>query len=216
MSNKISTITLMLVLLVSSATLLAAGKPAPMKEDAVQVKSWNHFSELLLALHKQQISDRKIKQTEKIGGYSDNPGYYREITYVDEKSGRLLSNIQWETENPDVVHSIQVYVYDNKGRLVRDYVSAYLPYQRNAPVQTLINLHHYNNGLHSFRQFDGSKDLVYEFCEGEFKGKTQQIRLFEDDLVSNDYETRQLFKSPVYKACFKDMSQKLGKFIRPQ
>jgi len=199
-----------------SPSVFAADDQSKMKEDSVQVKSWNHFSSLVMDLHKKQVKDKKIKKTEKVGGYSNDPEYYREVTYVDQKTGNVLSRVQWEATNPDVMHNIEVYVHDGKGRVIRDYAAAYLPYQRNAPVQTLVNLHAYNGGLHAFRQFDGSKDLIYEYCEGNYKGKTQLIRLFEDDLVSNDYEMRQLFKSPAYKACFKGVPKQLGKYIRPQ
>lgn len=207
-----------LVALLSSLPVgvLVAGSESKMKEDVVQVKSWNHFSQLCLDLHKKQIAGKKIKQTETTGGYVSDPEYYREVIYIDEASGNVLSKVQWESANPDAMHSIEVYVYDDKGRVIRDYASAYLPNQRNAPVQTLINLHNYNGDLHAFRQFDGSKDLIYEYCEGSYKGKAQQIRLFEDDLYATDYEARQLFKSPVYKACFNGVDKTPGKYIRPQ
>ncbi|NOY67446.1 MAG: hypothetical protein GXP13_08585 [Gammaproteobacteria bacterium] len=205
-----------LILLSLSAHALADGNQSTMKEDTVQVKSWNHFSDLCLDLHQKQISGKKIKKIEKTGGYRANPEYYREVTYIDEATGNILSNIQWEMEHPDVPHSMEVFVYDKKGRVIRDYVSAYLPFQRNAPVQTLINIHNYNGDLHAFKQYDGSTDLVYEFCEGKLNGKEVQIRLFEDDLFATDYDARQLFKSPEYKACFNGMSSQVGKYIRPQ
>jgi len=216
MLNKMSIIALITMLLSMPLTVFAIGNHEVMKEDVVQVKSWNHFAKLLLAFHEKQISGKDIKQTETVGGYSDNPEHYREVKYTDSKSGNLLSIVQWEINNPDAVHSIEVFVYDKNNRVIRDYTAAFLPNQRNAPVQTLINLHYYNGNLHSFKQFDGSKDLVYEYCDGKLNGKDIQIRLFEDDLVSNDYDARQLFKSAEYKACFKGANSQLGKYIRPQ
>lgn len=199
-----------------SHNVLAVDKDSTMKEDGMHVKSWNHFADLLLLLHNKKIANKQIKQTEQSGGYSDSPNHYREVSYVDMSNGHLLSVIQWEVRKPEVVHSIEIYVYDDKGRVTRDYLAAYLPFNRNAPVQTLINIHNYNGELHAFKQFDGSTDLIYEYCEGKLNGKDIQIRLFEDDLVATDYDARQLFKSAEYIACFKNMQSELGKYIRPQ
>jgi hypothetical protein len=187
-----------------------------MQVDNEHVRSWNKFSEQILELHNQQIRGKRIQETEASGGYRDNPDFYREVTYTDKDTGRVLSIIQWETDNPKVVHSIEAFVYDDKGRVIRDYMAAYLPGQRNAPVQTLINLHHYNGGLHAYRQFDVSKDIIYEYCSGKFKGQQQELRLFEDDLAATDYDARQLLKSPLYKACFGGLQSEIGKYIEPQ
>ncbi len=184
--------------------------------DNEHVKAWNTFSQQILELHKKQIEGKRIKETAVFGGYRDNPDFYREVTYTDKDTDRVISIIQWETDNPDVVHSIEVYVYNSEGKLIRDYSAAYLPEQRNAPVQTLINLHHYNGGLHAFRQFDVSTDVIYEYCNGEYNGQQQELRLFEDDLAATDYDARQLLKSPLYKACFSGLPTHLGKYINPQ
>lgn len=209
--------TLLVVLTLSLGQFAFAGmERSKMKEDKAQVKSWNHFADMCLGLHHKQVKGKSIITTEKIGGYHGQPDYYREVTYKDAKTGRVLSRIQWEKDNPENVHSIEVFVYDKKGRVIRDYAAAYLPDQRNAPVQTLINIHRYNGELHAFRQFDAGKDIIYESCEGKFNGKDQQLRLFEDDLAATDYDSRQLLKSPVYKACFKGMPTVPGKYLRPQ
>ena len=196
--------------------VMAASNQEVMKEDKTHVDNWNNFSDQLLALHKKQIARFDIKQTEKSGGYADHPDFYNEIKYQDKKSGNLISEVQWEKKNPGNVHSMQVYVYDDKGRIVRDYGVAFLPFNRNAPIQTLINIHGYNKKMHAFKQFDGSGDVIYQFCEGSFNGKEAQMRLFEDDLVATDYDARQLVKSPLYKACFNGISDQLGKYIKPQ
>jgi hypothetical protein len=201
--------------LLSSQAVLAASETA-LKEDKQHVQNWNVFVDHLLDLHKRQIKGREIKTTESVGGYANDPEFYREIIYRDKATGKVLSKLQWELENSNNLHSIQVNIYDKHGRLVRDYSAAYLPRRRNAPVQTLINLHGYNDGLHAFRQFDGSKDVIYEYCEGEYNGKDHQIRLFEDDIVATDYESRQFMKSPIYKACFGGIKKRVGKYIKPQ
>jgi len=214
--NPASKTLLTIITLLLTQTVFAEIERNRMKEDKVQVKSWNHFVNMCLDLHIIQVKGKDIKTSEKKGGYHGRPDYYREVTYTDKKTGRVLSRIQWEKKNPKNVHSIEVFVYDKKGRVVRDYAAAYLPDQRNAPIQTLINFHNYNGSLHAFRQFDAGKDVIYESCVGKFKGKDHQLRLFEDDLAATDYDSRQLLKSPVYKACFKGMPSVPGKYLRPQ
>lgn len=204
------------IILLQGISTVSADASDGMHADNIHVKSWNHFADLVYQLHKKQISGKQITKTEKMGGYAHNPDYYREVTYVDKKNGRLLSRIQWENNNPDTIHSIEVFVYDKKGRMARDYSASYLPGYHNAPVQTLINIHNYYGGLHAYRQYDVSKDIIYEYCEGDFNGKRHQIRLFEDDLHATDPESRQLFSSAVYKACFGEIQSSIGKYIRPQ
>ena len=199
-----------------SAPILLADDQGAMKEDKKHVNSWNNFADQLLVLHKKQIAKYDTRTSEKSGGYADSPDYYNEITYADKKTGQLISMVQWEKRNPKNVHSLEVYVFDDKNRVIRDYTVAYLPYHRNAPIQTLINIHGYNKKLHAFRQFVGSSDVIYQYCEGSFEGKEVQMRLFEDDLVATDYDARQLLKSPVYKACFSRIRERPGKYIQPQ
>jgi len=208
-------LTISLAALVPALTF-AADNQRTMKEDKKHVDNWNDFAGQLLALHKKQISRYEIKTSEKAGGYADNPDYYNEVTYTDKKTGNVISVVQWEKSNPENVHSMEVYVYDDKGRLTRDYGVGFLPFHRNAPIQTLINIHDYNKDLHAFRQFDGSSDIIYQYCEGRFEGKKVEMRLFEDDLVATDYDARQLLKSPLYKACFDGIRKQPGKYMQPQ
>jgi len=208
---------LIILLLLPVCTVSLAGKTDNrMKVDNKHVNSWNQFADQVLALHESQVKGKAIVETEKKGGYADNPDFYREVTYKDKLTDKVLSVIQWEIKNPEIVHSIEVNVYDDKGRIIRDYSAAYLPGSRNAPIQTLINLHNYNDKLHAYRQFDVSKDVIYEYCNGEFEGQEHELRLFEEDLTASDYDSRQLLKSPIYKACFKGLQTQVGKFIRPQ
>ena len=62
--------------------------------------------------------------------------------------------------------------------------TAYLPVFRNAPFQTLINLHHYEGKLDVFRQFDASGTRIYEQCKGRFLGGEVDISLEEDRIPS--------------------------------
>lgn len=203
-------------LLPFAGAVMSADSGESIKVDSHHVNSWNEFSDKVYELHQQQIAGKNIETTETQGGYLSDPDFYREVTYTDKSTGRVLSIIQWEKDNPDNVHSIEVFVYNDAGKVVRDYSAAYLPDARHAPVQTLINLHNYNGGLHAFRQFDVSKDVIYEYCKGEYQGKKHELRLFEEDLVAADYDSRQLLKSPVYKACFTGLQADIGKFIEPQ
>lgn len=187
-----------------------------MRLDYSHIRSWNQFVDDVYALHKKQISNRQILTKEELGGYASHPEFYKEVVYIDKVSGKPVSKIQWVKNKPDVIHSLEVLVRDKQGRVIRDYSAAYLPGQRNAPVQTLINLHNYNDKLHAFRQYDVSADVIYEYCEGEFKGKKRQLRLFESDITAADYESRQLMNSALYKACFGGLPQQLGKYLKPQ
>ena len=187
-----------------------------MKMDYQHIRSWNQFVDEVYDLHKEQISGKQIVTQEKLGGYVRQPEFYKQVTYIDKASGKPVSISQWVKDKPDVIHSLEVLVRDDQGRVIRDYSAAYLPGRRNAPVQTLINVHNYNDKLHAFRQYDVSTDVIYEYCEGEFQGKKHQLRLFENDLTAANYEARQVLNSPLYKACFNGLPQQLGKYIDPQ
>lgn len=187
-----------------------------MRMDYHHVRTWNQFVDDVYDLHKEQVSDKQIITQEELGGYASQPEFYKQVTYIDKASGKPVSKIQWVKDKPDVIHSLEVMVRDDEGRVIRDYSASYLPGRRNAPIQTLINIHNYNDKLHAFRQYDVSTDVIYEYCEGEFNGKKHQLRLFESDLTAADYESRQIMNSPLYKACFGDLPQKLGKYIKPQ
>lgn len=183
-----------------------------MTEDKTHVRTWNDFADACLALHKQQLADNKVREQTRVGGYANRPEFFKEHSYFAADNGALLSRIQWETDNPERMHTCEVYVRDQQGRVVRDYAAAFLPEGRNAPVQTLINLHDYNEGLHAFRQFDANGDRIYEFCEGNFDGKKVQLRLFEEDI----YGRNDMSSTPLYKACFANLPMKPGKYVDPQ
>ncbi len=207
---------ILILLSLAVMAVQAATTSESLKEDKSHIKTWNGFAQSILALHGDLSKKNTLRKETKSGGYEQNPDFYIEENYYDKANGQLVSRICWEKENPDRLHTIEVNVFDVRGRVIRDYSAAYLPDYRNAPVQTLINLHHYNGDLHSFRQFDAGGDLIYESCEGTYKGKPVQLRLFEDDLFSNgDYGDR-VMESEVYKACFEGKSKRVGIYIQPQ
>lgn len=191
-----------------------ANAVTPMKEDNEHVRKWNQFADDCYALHKQQIKGKEIVEKTKLGGYARQPEFYKQVEYYDKESNRLLSRIQWERKKPDQIHGIEVFVYNKDGKLIRDFTAAYLPNYRNAPVQTLINLHHYDKDVHGFRQFDAGGDRIYEQCAGTFEGKPVQLRIFEEDLFSD--ATEALMQKPLYKSCFGDLPMRPGMFLTPQ
>jgi len=205
----------LLLAMAASTPALAAAEVQRMQEDREHVESWNAFADRLYRLHRERLEGRRIRTTEAVGGYADQPEFYREVSYYDADSGRLLSRVQYVREHPDRVHAIEVYLYDEEGRVTRDYAAAWLPHFRNAPVQTLINLHHYEDGLHGFRQFDASGDPIYEFCEGSYGGRTVTLRLFDDDIHSPDADVEALMASPLYAACFGGLPAEAGAYRSP-
>ncbi|MFV2060863.1 MAG: hypothetical protein ACC653_09260 [Gammaproteobacteria bacterium] len=186
-----------------------------MKEDNVHVRKWNQFANDLHGLHKKQIANKKIKVKSKKGGYANNKEFYLEKEHFDEH-GKLLSRIAWEVENPDKIHVIEIFVYNDSGNVVRDYSAAFLPQYRNAPVQTLISLHQYNKGLHAFRSFDASGDKILERCEGKYNGKEISFMLDEDELYELTGDENGLMYSQDYKTCFNGLQETVGKYLTPQ
>jgi len=183
-----------------------------MREDKVHIKTWNQFADRLLQLHRLQIANTAVETRQSFGGYAGMKDFYKEVVYTDRKSRKVLSTVQWVTEHPDVMHTISVNIYDDKGRLIRDYLAAYLPVHRNAPIQTLINLHHYNGGLHAFRQFDASGNKIYEKCRGRFANKKVDLSLWEDDFYLKD---KQVFETKLYHACFDKIPENYERFSNP-
>ena len=123
------------------------------KEDNHHIRKWNGFARDALALHSELVKkhDHDIKKT--VGGYAGNKNFYIQEQYISKKTGKMTSQVQWEKANPEVMHSVEVYVQDDKGKVMRDYMAAYLPGYHNAPVQTLISFHQYSGKLHGFRSF---------------------------------------------------------------
>lgn len=199
---------------------VAAGAQTRPNPDTVQVddqrvRQWNAFADSLYRLHKQQTEGRQIREAEQIGGYARLEGFYREVSYFDAASGRLLSRIQWERENPERIHTIEVFVYDDQGRVARDYMAWYLPHFRNAPRQTTINLHHYDGELHGWRQFDASDNRIYERCSRQ-PGDKVLIELRGEDRIGHAEENPRIVNSREYRRCFGGLQKTAGRYLMPQ
>jgi len=200
----------------SSAT--SATRDARMKEDKIQVKQWNNFVSELYQLHLAQTKKVPIKTTETIGGYGggfSNKEFYREISYFNKNNNNLLSKIQWEIKKPDTIHAIEVFLYNEQNKIKTDFYARFLPYARNAPVQTLINLHNYNDELHSFRQFDASGELIYETCRGKFFNKKINLHLDNEEILDFRNNNSDEFVNETYAACFLNVAKTASSYLLP-
>lgn len=193
----------------------AAGQQS-IKEDNHHIRRWNGFADKLLELHDILIRQQPHTVKKRLGGYAHLKNFYREFKYINKKTGKLVSQLQWEKAYPDNLHTIEIYIYDEYGRIKRDYSAAYLPEYRNAPTQTLISLHTYNGLLHAFRSFDASGDHILDRCTGRYNSKTINILLDEDELYEGRFQKDGVMQSDTYKACFKGLPVKAGKYINPQ
>lgn len=197
-------------------SVLNAHAVSAMKEDRQHVRVWNTFAENLYQLHQSLLSDYSIRTEEEAGGYPGNRNFFKEIRYYNSASGKLISRIQRETENKNNIHLIEVFLYDEQDRVKVDYLAVYLPEFRNAPIQTLINLHHYNDSLHAFRQFDASGARIYEQCQGTLFKDAVFITLEEEEIynrssdVSNDSEANE------YLSCFEFIPKTADNYLNPQ
>jgi hypothetical protein len=194
---------------ISSAVLATEA----MKGDNDHVRIWNKFAKDTLALHNKLTYGKKLDVKIRTGGYANIKDFYVEHRYSEK--GKLISQVQWEKESPKTLHTIEVFVRDKQGRVIRDFMAAYLPFYHNAPTQTLISLHHYKNNLHAFRSFDASGDVVLERCTGKNnKGQDVNMILDEDDLINDPDD---MLNSKEYSDCFDGFKQEtLGKYLLPQ
>jgi tetratricopeptide (TPR) repeat protein len=181
--------------------------------DNARVQRWRTFAEALYQQHLRQLEGHKIRTEETLGGYANNPNFYRDVKYFDADNGRLLSEIQWETANPETIHNITVNHYDSAGRISHDYYAGYLPRFRNAPVQTLINVHHYDDGLHAFRQFDASGVRIYEQCRGKYLGEQVIVSVEEDELPINAGQLPTGVDDGLYSSCFDALPKTADKYL---
>lgn len=194
--------------------LMAPVFAEPMKQDNVHIKTWNTFASNILGLHKSTIAGKQPRKTSRTGGYSGNKEFYIEEQFFLGKNH--ISTIQWEKENPGNMHAIEFFIYDDKGRVIRDYIAAYLPTYRNAPIQTLVSLHQYNDKLHAFRSFDATGYRVVERCSGTLKGKPFEMLLDEDEIAEAVGDDAGVMASAEYQACFNGLPLKAGKYLTPQ
>jgi len=204
------------------STLLLIGFNAhaisAMKQDDQHVRVWNTFVEDLYQLHLSQIQQSKenLRTEEEIGGYPGNEEFFNETRYYNSVSGKLLSRIQREVKNNSNIHLIEVFVYDSQDRVKLDYLGVYLPEFRNAPIQTLINIHHYNDKLHAFRQFDASGARIYEQCKGSLFNDKVFISLDEDEMNNLNGVMQTESESNQYLSCFEFIPKTVGKYLQPQ
>jgi len=199
-------------LLFFAIPMTASSASVPMGVNEEQVRQWNRFAETLVELHKQGIAERKTQESEEIrrhGGDFAKRFTYREVSYRDANSGRLLSRIRREENNPDNIQMIDVFIYDASGLVIRDYTAIYLPWARNAPIRTFINLHQYLDGLHGFRQFDASGNRLYEQCRGKFSGSDVDLSLEDYQIDSSVTETG------AYQACFGKLPDTAESYLIP-
>lgn len=208
---------LMLMFVCLSAAPLQAAEQQAMKQDNRHVRRWNAFADKLLKLHERLI-DRQVHVIKtRMGGYAHQADFYKEYRYINKKTGKLISQLQWEKAYPDNLHSIEVYIHDEYGRVIRDYSATYLPEYRNAPSQTLINLHAYNGLLHAFRSFDATGDHILDRCTGRHNGKVINILLGEDELYEARFARNGVMQSDTYKACFNGLPQTAGDYpVQPR
>lgn len=211
---------LLLLIAVMSSPLVVNAKEQlyRQKEDKQHVRSWNRFADSLLKLHQYQLQQHNVRTTEESGGYgglSSVPDYYREVSYYDKQSGKLLSRVQWEKDNPQVPHVIEVFVYDQHNELSRDYLVAWLPGFRNAPIQTLINLHNTSDNLRAFRQFDASGNRIYEFCEGSHFDSAVDISIEDYELSPFAPVKPAVMSSEAYTECFGILPVNAGVYLNP-
>ena len=187
-----------------------------LKADNEFARVCNMFADNVLELHQKLIDARNVKVVKSTGGYHGNPDFYAEEKYIDKKNGKVISIVTWELENPENLHTIEVFVRDDKGRVIRDYAAAYLPTYRNAPTQTLVSLHQYNGKLHAFRTFDAVGDRLVDRCTGTLNGKEVNLLLDEDDLIDAIHGDSRAMEAPEYKACFKGLPTQPGDYLTPQ
>ena len=187
-----------------------------LKGDNEFARICNTFADETLELHQKLIDGKDVKVEESIGGYHGTPDFYQQEKYFDKTTGKLISIVTWERENPELLHTIEVFVRDKKGRVIRDYAAAYLPTYRNAPTQTLVSLHRYNDDLHAFRTFDAVGDRIVDRCEGTHKGKKINLLMDEDEIYDALHGDSKAMEHPDYKACFKGLAEKPGIYLTPQ
>jgi len=216
--NKKYHVSILLVFLMSFSMVAGAKERlSPMREDTKQVTQWNTFADSLFVLHQSLMKNNSIRSEKEVGGYGGVTAgdFYTEIQYYDTKRNLLLSKVQWELERPNVIHNIEIFIYDDDGTLLRDYYAGYLPHHRNAPLHTMINFYGEEEGLMSFRQYDASGERIYEQCSGKHFAEDIDISLENDEWLSPTGEAITLFASESYIACFGDTPKEVGKYINP-
>jgi len=180
--------------------------------DEEHVRVWNRFAEQVLALHRQQLARHRIRAEEHVGRYGGEMAKhyrYRETSYFEADTDRLLSRVRIDRDHPENVQIGEVYVYDDAGKVLRDYIFIYLPWGRGAPVSTFISLHDYPDGMHAYRQFDASGNVIYEYCDGTFEGQNVQVAL------QNGQDRQAGHGAELYRRCFTGVPAMAGDYLTP-
>jgi hypothetical protein len=185
-------------------------------EYETEAKRWNRFADDLYALHKKRVAGKSIEIKERIGHYFQQPNFYKEQSFYNKKNGELLSIIQWETKNPENIHVIQIFFYDDKGRPSHDYAASFRTGDHDDPATTEISVFDYPRGLQVFRQFNASNEIIYEHCEGKWKGKPVDIKLDVVDLEEFRDEPDTVMTSPQYRACFGRLPKTASRYLPPR
>ena len=207
--------------LIAVATLLLAVVPGwaaspqtrQMDVDDNHVFSWNRFATNIYNLHMQRIAGKEVNQTEAMGEYGGLAAkgiFYKETSYHDARTGLLLSRIRVDRDKPEILHIAEVFIHDGQGRLIRDFAALYLPWSQNAPMQTMINVHHHTPYLHAYRQFDASGERIYEQCKGTASGVKVDISLEQQEINARTTV------SDAYRACFAGVQDTAGIYLNPQ
>jgi len=213
---RVIVLTVLLFLITGCNTQTAAKKTLP-PHLAELYKSLNGFVDDLYVLHKKRLEGREFYTTEEVGGYgglTNDLEFYKKVNFYDSKSKQLLSTIKWEKKNPDNIHMIDLFVYDDQGRLKRYYAAAYLPFRRTAPFDTLISLHYYTNNTHSFREFDASNVHIYEQCN-DINDEKKTYFAFHYEDIPNSYKELDAVKRDKYRVCFDHVSKTAEPYISP-
>lgn len=191
--------------------------------DNEHARTWKEFAEKVYSLHEKQLAENSISTKSEVGGYHNHPDSYVEVSYLDKETGLLLSRIKWRKENPDSIHVIEVYIYDNHGNLIRDYTVAYVAFYyghlksgAGIPNQALVNFYNYNEELEAFRSFDADGMFVYEACTGKYKGQDIEILLDDEQLNGPETDSAGIVKSVEYKACFDGLPVRPGEYLDPR
>lgn len=170
------------------------------------------FKKALYELHQHHVNDKQLRLEETEGQYNGKAAEryrYRDTKYYVVGSPLLLSHIRSDADRPDILHIIEVNVYDNAGRVVRDFGSVTLPTSPAYPARTLLNFHRYNGELHSFRQFNEFGDVTYEVCKGLLGKQRLDLSFDETEIKPASAAT------PEYKACFEGMETSWESYAIP-
>ena len=178
-----------------------------------QAVQWNRFADQLYQLHLKTIAAQPTRIEESTQAYEGDMAKnytYRETQYFAAGSGKLLSKLQVDQDDPSKRYYLEVNVHDKQGRVTRDYIALYLPWAMRQPARAFISLHAHPGELHAFRQFDASGQRILELCEGRLQGKKVSL-LFEEAELDKTPEA-----SEAYRACFGGLPMQAGEYLVPQ